>query len=139
MIAGWSPSVDLTHAVTMYTDSAGAVYKGLAIATNAGALFLYATDFHNNKIDVFNTGFVKQATSATAFTFADPSIPAGYAPFGIQAINNGASGATQIYVTYAQQQAPDNHDNTNGAGLGYVDIYDTNGQADQTTRSRPGH
>lgn len=128
MIAGWSPSVDLTHAVTMYADSAGAVYKGLAIATNAGALFLYATDFHNDKIDVFNTGFVKQATSATAFTFADPSIPAGYAPFGIQAINNGASGATQIYVTYAQQQAPDNHDNTNGAGLGYVDIYDTNGK-----------
>jgi uncharacterized protein (TIGR03118 family) len=128
MIAGWSPSVDRTHAVTMYTDAAGAVYKGLAIAKNAGALFLYATDFHNNKIDVFNTGFVKQATSATAFTFADPGIPAGYAPFGIQAINNGASGATQIYVTYAQQQAPDNHDNNNGAGLGYVDIYDSNGQ-----------
>ena len=128
MIAGWSPSVDRTHAITMYSDAGGAVYKGLAIAKNAGALFLYATDFHNAKIDVFNTGFAKQATSATAFTFADPSIPAGYAPFGIQAIANGASGATQIYVTYAQQLAPDNHDNTSGAGLGYVDIYDTNGQ-----------
>src|SRR5271170_4144226 len=128
MIAGWSPAVDRTHAVTMYADTAGAVYKGLAVATSAGAMFLYATDFHNNKIDVFNTGFVKQAASATAFTFADPGIPAGYAPFGIQAINNGTGGATQIYVTYAQQQAPDNHDNTNGAGLGYVDIYDTNGQ-----------
>jgi uncharacterized protein (TIGR03118 family) len=128
MIAGWSPSVDPTHAVTVYADAAGAVYKGLAIATNAGAMFLYATDFHNNKIDVFNTGFVKQATSATAFTFADPSIPAGYAPFGIQAINNGAAGAAQIYVTYAQQLAPDNHDNTTGAGLGYVDIYDSNGK-----------
>jgi hypothetical protein len=128
MIAGWSPAVDLTHAVTMFADSAGAVYKGLAIATNAGALFLYATDFHNNKVDVFNTGFVKQATSATAFTFADPSIPAGYAPFGIQAVNNGTGGATQIYVTYAQQKAPDNHDNNDGAGLGYVDVYDTNGK-----------
>jgi uncharacterized protein (TIGR03118 family) len=128
MIAGWSPSVDRTHAITMYSDAGGAVYKGLAIAKNAGALFLYATDFHNAKIDVFNTGFAKQATSATAFTFADPSIPAGYAPFGIQAIANGASGATQIYVTYAQQLAPDDHDNTSGAGLGYVDIYDTNGQ-----------
>jgi len=128
MIAGWSPGVDLTHAVTMYADSAGAVYKGLAIATNGGAAFLYATDFHNAKVDVFNNAFVKQATSATAFTFADPSIPAGFAPFGIQAIANGASGATQIYVTYAQQQAPDNHDNANGAGLGYVDIYDANGK-----------
>jgi uncharacterized protein (TIGR03118 family) len=128
MIAGWSPGVDLTHAVTAYTDAGGADYKGLAIATNAGALFLYATDFHNNKIDVFNTTFVKQTTSATAFTFADPAIPAGYAPFGIQAINNGTAGATQIYVTYAQQAAPANIVNTAGAGLGYVDIYDTNGQ-----------
>jgi uncharacterized protein (TIGR03118 family) len=127
MIAGWSPSVDRTHAVTVYTDPNGAVYKGLAIAKNAGALFLYATDFHNNKIDVFDTHFAKQVTSASAFAFTDPAIPAGYAPFGIQAINNGASGATQIYVTYAQQVAPDNHVNATGAGLGYVDIYDTNG------------
>jgi uncharacterized protein (TIGR03118 family) len=128
MIAGWSPSVDATHAITMYSDAGGAVYKGLAIAQNAGKQYLYATDFHNNKIDVFDAAFAKQPTSATAFTFADSAIPAGYAPFGIQAIANGASGATQIYVTYAKQQAPDNHDNANGAGLGYVDIYDTNGK-----------
>jgi uncharacterized protein (TIGR03118 family) len=129
MIAGWSAGVDLTHAVTMYTDAAGAVYKGLAIAANNGALFLYATDFHNNKIDVFNTTFLKQTTSATAFTFTDPSIPAGYAPFGIQAIpGSGVAGATQIYVTYAQQVAPANAVNANGAGLGYVDVYDTNGK-----------
>ena len=128
MIGGWSSTVDATHAVTTYTDASGAVYKGLAIAENAGKPFLYATDFHNNKVDVFDAAFVKQTSSATAFTFADPSIPAGYAPFGINAIANGAAGATQIYVTYAQQQGPDNHDNANGAGLGYVDIYDTNGK-----------
>ncbi len=128
MIAGWSPGVDPTHAINMYTDAGGAVYKGLAIAQNGGHAFLYATDFHNSKVDVFNNAFVKQATSATAFAFKDPSIPAGYAPFGIQAINNGAGGVTQIYVTYAQQKAPDNHDNANGVGLGYVDIYDTNGK-----------
>jgi uncharacterized protein (TIGR03118 family) len=129
MIAGWSPSVDLTHAITMYADTGGAIYKGLAIAANNGALFLYATDFHNNKIDVFNTSFAKQATSATAFSFADPSIPSGYAPFGIQAIpGSGAAGATQIYVTYAQQVAPANSVNASGAGLGYVDVFDTNGK-----------
>jgi uncharacterized protein (TIGR03118 family) len=128
MIAGWSFGVDATHAVTMYADTGGAVYKGLAIAQNAGKSFLYATDFHNAKVDVFDTTFAKQTTSASAFTFADPAIPAGYAPFGIQAIANGAAGATQIYVTYAQQKAPDNHDNVDGAGLGYVDIYDTNGK-----------
>jgi uncharacterized protein (TIGR03118 family) len=128
MIAGWSFGVDATHAITMYTDAGGAVYKGLAIAQNAGKPFLYATDFHNNKVDVFDAAFVKQTTSATTFQFADSGIPAGYAPFGIQAIANGVGGATQIYVTYAQQQAPANHDNADGAGLGYVDIYDTNGK-----------
>lgn len=129
MIAGWSPSVDVTHAVTMYSDAGGAVYKGLAIAANNGALFLYATDFHNNKIDVFDTTFAKQTTSATAFSFVDPAIPAGYAPFGIQAVpGSGVSGATQIFVTYAQQVAPANLNNANGAGLGFVDIYDTNGK-----------
>jgi uncharacterized protein (TIGR03118 family) len=128
MIAGWNPTVDGTHAITMYTDVGGAVYKGLAVAQNAGKSFLYASDFHNGKVDVFNSAFVKQTTSATAFAFADPGIPAGYAPFGIQAIADGAAGATQIYVTYAKQLAPDNHDNVNGAGLGYVDIYDTNGK-----------
>jgi len=112
----------------MYADANGAVYKGLAIAQNAGATFLYATDFHNNKVDVFDVHFVKQAASATAFTFSDPAVPAGYAPFGIQAIGNGTGGATQLYVTYAKQSAPANHDNANGAGLGYVDIYDTNGK-----------
>ncbi|HWJ34293.1 MAG TPA: TIGR03118 family protein [Steroidobacteraceae bacterium] len=127
-IAGWSSAVSTTSAVTTYTDTGGAVYKGLAIADVAGQAFLYATDFHNNKIDVFDTHFAKQATSATAFSFVDSSIPSGYAPFGIQAVANGASGATQLYVTYAQQQAPDNHDNVDGVGLGYVDIFDTSGK-----------
>jgi uncharacterized protein (TIGR03118 family) len=129
MIAGWSPAVDRTHAITMYADAGGAIYKGLAIAANNGALFLYAADFHNNKIDVFDTAFTKQAASATAFGFADPAIPNGYAPFGIQAIpGSGVAGATQIYVSYAQQVAPDNSVNAAGAGLGYVDVYDTNGK-----------
>ena len=121
MISGWSPGVDLMHGVTVYTDTGGAQYTGLAVAANAGAWYLYAADFHNAKIDVFNGTFVKQATSASSFTFVDPSIPAGYAPYGIQAINNGPAGATQIYVTYGWQAAPA------GAGHGYVDIYDTNG------------
>jgi uncharacterized protein (TIGR03118 family) len=127
MIGGWAPSVDSTHVIAMYTDAGGAVYKGLALAKNGTANFLYATDFHNNKVDVFDTTFAKQTTSATSFTFVDPNLPAGYAPFGIMAANTGTGGATQIYVTYAQQAAPDNHDNTNGAGLGLVDVYDTNG------------
>ena len=128
MIAGWSPGVDPTNAVVMYTDTGGALYKGLAVANNGSGNFLYATDFHNNKVDVFDATFTKQTPSATSFTFQDPNLPAGYAPFGIQALDTGASGAVQIYVTYAKQQPPDNRDNANGAGLGIVDIYDANGK-----------
>jgi uncharacterized protein (TIGR03118 family) len=127
MLAGWSSAVDLTHAITVYTDAGGAVYKGLAIANNGGGDFLYATDFHNGKIDVFNAQFAKQPTSATSFGFVDPTLPAGYAPFGIQALPTGTGGATEIYVSYAQPAPPDNHDNVNGAGLGLVDVFDANG------------
>ena len=119
MIAGWSKDVDVSNAVVMYTDAGGAVYKGLAIANNGSGNFLYATDFHNNKVDVFNATYTKQPTSATSFAFKDPNLPAGYAPFGIQALNTGAGGAVQLYVTYAKA--------ANGAGLGIVDIFDANG------------
>ncbi len=118
-IMGWSPTVDATSAVIAYDDGAGgAVYKGLALASNGGADFLFASDFHNNKIDVFDRGFAKVDTTGK---FIDPGLPAGYAPFGIQAIGG------KLYVTYAQQKAPDNHDEMDGAGLGYVDVYDTDG------------
>jgi uncharacterized protein (TIGR03118 family) len=128
MLAGWSPTADATHAISVYTAADGAVYKGLAIANNGTGNFLYATDFVNGKVDVFDAGFARQASSATSFTFKDPSLPAGYSPFGIQALKTGASGATQIYVTYAMQQSPPTADNANGPGLGLVDVYDTNGQ-----------
>ena len=127
-IAAWAPGVDATHAIATYTDAGGAIYKGLAIAKNGSASFIYAADFHNSKVDVFDAHFVKQTPSATSFAFADSTVPAGYAPFGIQALNTGASGATQIYVTYAKQDPAGGPDNVNGAGLGYVDVYDTNGQ-----------
>jgi uncharacterized protein (TIGR03118 family) len=128
MIAGWSQDVDVNNAVIMYADAGGAVYKGLALANNGSGNFLYATDFHNNKVDVFDATFTRQTPTATSFAFKDPNLPAGYAPFGIQAVNTGPSGAVQIYVTYAKQQPPANHDNATGAGLGIVDIYDANGK-----------
>ena len=126
-IAGWSQIVDATHAITMYTDAHGAVYTGLAIANNGAGNFLYAADFHNGKVDVFNSTFVKQTATASSFTFVDPTLPAGYAPFGIQALKTGAAGAAQIYVSYAKQSPPGNSGMT-GAGLGLVDVFDTNGK-----------
>lgn len=117
-ITAWAPAVLPTTAIVMYDDgSGGAVYKGLALANNGGANFLYATDFHNNKIDVFDKSFTKISLPGK---FQDPSMPAGFAPFGIQAIG------AKLFVTYAKQDA-DAHDNVDGAGLGFVDMFDTTG------------
>jgi uncharacterized protein (TIGR03118 family) len=127
MIAGWSATVDAAHPITMYTATDGAVYKGLAIAGNNNGNFLYATDFANGKIDVLDGQFTKQTSTATSFAFNDPALPAGYAPFGIQAIKNGAGGATQLYVSYAKRDTANPDDDAPGAGLGVVNVFDTNG------------
>jgi uncharacterized protein (TIGR03118 family) len=124
MIAGW-PGTNSPIAVIEYVATDSAVYKGLAIANNGTSPFLYATDFHNNKVDVFDTHFAKQTTDSTHFTFTDPALPAGYSAFGIQAIK-GSDGTTQIYIAYAP--SGDGHDNGSGKGMGVVDVYDTNGQ-----------
>jgi uncharacterized protein (TIGR03118 family) len=117
-IAGWAQSVSGSTATIAYDDGAGgAVYKGLAMANNGTANLLYATDLHNAKVDVFDTHF-KKATAPGGF--ADPMIPTGFAPFGIQSLDN------QLYVTYAKQDAIA-HDEQLGAGLGYVDVFDANG------------
>lgn len=119
VIAAWSPTVDATHAIRAVDNSAGgAVYKGLALSAGGSGQLLYATDFHNARIDVFDATFTP--VTLPAGRFSDSRIPPGYAPFGIQAING------DVYVTYARQDA-DRHDNVNGPGLGYVDVYDPNG------------
>ncbi len=117
-ISGWSPTVSLNSAITVVDNSAnGAIYKGLAHATRGGADFLYASDFHNGGVDVFDSTFTKLATPGA---FTDANLPAGYAPFGIQAIGN------LIYVSFAKQDAQA-EDDVAGAGLGAVDMFDTAG------------
>ncbi|CAE6831394.1 TIGR03118 family protein [Paraburkholderia nemoris] len=117
-ITAWAPAVAPTNAIVMFDDgSGGAVYKGLALASNGTANFLYATDFHNNKIDVFDKNFAKVAMPGK---FQDATLPAGFAPFGIQAIG------AKLFVTYAKQDAAA-HDNVDGSGLGFVDVFDTSG------------
>jgi len=121
-IAAWAQDSGAT-AVTAYDDGLAnganhAVYKGLAMGAVHGAAYLYATDLHNNKIDVFDTTFSKPA--AMQGLFVDPTMPAGFVPFGIAAVNG------ELYVTYATQDAA-KHDETIGAGLGYVDVFNFNG------------
>ena len=76
--------------------TSGAIYKGLAIAPTPDGAFLYAADFHDGKIDVFDEQF-QPVSKAGAFT--DPTLPAGYAPFNVQDLDG------RLYVTYAKQDA----------------------------------
>lgn len=121
-IAAWSEltlsNIDM-GAETLYDDGAGgAIYTGLALAKNGSADFLYAADFHNAKIDVFDKTFTKVPSSGG---FADPALPAGYAPFNVQAIGD------QLYVSYALQQGPDNQHEQAGPGLGLIDLFNADG------------
>jgi uncharacterized protein (TIGR03118 family) len=103
-IQGWSsfnPSATLVGAT-----QSGAVYTGLAITSHSSGNFLYAADAANNKVDVYD------GTFSLVMSFTDPTIPAGFAPFGIQDIGG------QVYVTYAAQ---------NGGSGGYVDIFTESG------------
>ncbi|MEO8307514.1 MAG: TIGR03118 family protein [Pseudomonadota bacterium] len=121
-IAGWAPTVNATTAVNAYDDAAGgAIYKGLAMAANGGSNFLYAADFHNNRIQVFNSTFTKVTATGG---FADPTLPVGYAPFNIQAVQ--VAGSTVLVVAYAKQDATAS-DEEAGAGLGLVNTFDVNG------------
>src|SRR5205085_2920948 len=115
VVSAWASGSD---AVLMADNSASeAIYKGLAQGTSGGANYLYAADFHNGKIDVFD-GTFKPATLAGSFS--DPNIPAGFAPFNVANIGG------QLYVTYAKQDE-DKEDDVAGPGNGYVDIFDTAG------------
>jgi uncharacterized protein (TIGR03118 family) len=116
-LTAFSPKVPpLTKAVTVFSRSS-AIYKGLAIATSSKGSTLYATDFHNGRVDVFDKSF---KPTSLAGRFKDPGIPKGYGPFGIQELNG------KLYVTYAKQDAK-REDDDHGPGRGFVDVFDNNG------------
>jgi uncharacterized protein (TIGR03118 family) len=117
-ISGWSPTVDPASSVLAVDNSqggTGAVYKGLAIAQTEDGTFLYAANFRNGTVDVFDQNF-KQVNS-----FTDPNVPAGYAPFNVQVLDN------HLFVTFALQNDA-KHDDVAGAGHGFVDEFDLEGQ-----------
>jgi uncharacterized protein (TIGR03118 family) len=113
-VLGWNQAQG-TNAVVVADLGDSAIYKGLAIAATAGGPRLYAADFHNAKVDVFDGSF-----SPVPGGFVDPSLPSGYAPFGIQTIGD------RVFVSYAKQDA-DAEDEVAGQGKGFVDAYDTAG------------
>jgi len=127
-ILGWDPNAPAAGSTTgvIAASHPGHVYKGLAYANNGVANFLYAADFANGKIDVYNTAFALQP--AASFPFADPTIPTTpgntYYPFNIQAIGGS------LYVMYAKVGA--GGDDEEGVGNGFVRRFNANGVRDLT-------
>jgi uncharacterized protein (TIGR03118 family) len=119
-IRAWSPTVpgDWSKSAEVVVDLGGeaAVFRGLAIATVHGTTHVYATDFHNAQVDVFDSHW-RRVVRRGAFT--DRSIPSWYAPFGIQAVGD------HIFVTYIWRAPVDGNDAPTG---GYVDEFDANGR-----------
>jgi uncharacterized protein (TIGR03118 family) len=118
-ITAWSPRVPpMTTAQTAVTVPT-AVFKGLAITvTGATGPRIYAADFHNARVLVFDNAFAPVRTTGG---FVDPNLPAGFAPFNIQELRG------RLYVTYARQDARATNQ-VRGAGLGFVDVFNTNGR-----------
>jgi uncharacterized protein (TIGR03118 family) len=114
-ISAWSGG---TTAVLKYTSPTTAIYKGATIASVNGADFLYVANFFNGTVDVFDTNFSPTFVPVGAFT--DSEIPAGFAPFNVQELNGN------IFVAFAKQDE-EKEDEVAGAGLGYADIFDANG------------
>jgi uncharacterized protein (TIGR03118 family) len=127
-VSAWKPG--LTASVVRATSPDGAIYKGLAVGTvTAGGTtnaYLYATDFHHARVDVYDSGFALQHWAGA---FVDPGIPAGFAPFGIQNIQG------TIFVTYAKQDA-NAEDDVHGEGLGFVSAFGTDGSFQGRVASR---
>jgi uncharacterized protein (TIGR03118 family) len=114
-LRAWAPTVPTgwsTEAVVV-ADEGGeaAVFRGVAIDGSR----VYATDFHNARVDVYDSRWHRVRVAGA---FVDRSIPAWYAPFGIQAIDG------HLFVTYVWRAPVNGNDAPTG---GYVDEFDRDG------------
>jgi uncharacterized protein (TIGR03118 family) len=111
VISGWNPGVPPITQARAAVNDPGSSYTGLAIGVDR----LYAADFANAEVDVFDADF----DPILPGSFVDPDLPDGFAPFGIQTIGG------LIYVAYAKQD--ESGEEVPGQGLGIVDTFDLNG------------
>jgi uncharacterized protein (TIGR03118 family) len=119
-ITAWNPTVPTggvpqSREAFIMASTPGAVYTGLAIDNLLAGNFIYAADFANGKIDVFDRTYTP---TTLAGNFTDPAIPADYAPFNIWELGG------KLYVTYARQE---NGGALPDGGNGFVSVFDLNG------------
>ena len=120
-VSGWNPGVQATQAVVTVHNK-NSVFKGATIATaetsDGPKSFLYVADFRKGRIAVFDSSFNPVNLSDR---FEDERLPDGYAPFNVQNIGGN------LYVAYAKQGSG-KHDEVDGAGRGFVDVFSARGR-----------
>ncbi|MDX9971772.1 MAG: TIGR03118 family protein [FCB group bacterium] len=117
-ISGWNPTVNADNAILAAFDATDSPqYTGLAIGSNDEGDFLFAADFANGEVDVFDGDFLPVPTAAA---FVDTLIPSDYAPFGIACFDE------LVYVSYAQQDET-GVDVVDGEGKGYISVFSMDG------------
>jgi uncharacterized protein (TIGR03118 family) len=141
-IAGWNPTVAIaqgaappsTQAVTVVKTSDGSSYTGLTSAFMEGQRFLYAANFTKGRVDVYDNAFhlvnlrkrhfnedsADDTGHSAGHAFVDENLPRNFVPFNVQAIGNN------IVVTYVLHEEGSRFE-TDGPGLGFVDIYTSSG------------
>jgi len=118
LIEGWTASDGVSAAEFVNNSASQAEYMGLALDTSADGDFLYAADFHNGVIQVFDSNLNERSLGAGAFV--DPALPSGYEPYSLQDPGGGI-----LYVTYVPKDASGQP--LPGAGHGIVDAFDAAG------------
>ena len=124
-ISGWSPGVDPTHAINAVDNSKGgegASYKGLAIGLTDHGRFLYAANFRENVVEIYDAHFKWVAN------FTDDTLPPNYGPFGVHNIGG------QLYVTFAEHD--EEGEDITKPGHGFVDVFDLDGNLVRRFASR---
>lgn len=121
-ISAWSPNLPTnptTAVLAVDNSTTQTVYTGMDFGITRKGGFLYAADVAHGRVDVFDSKFAPANASLTG-KFADPAIPAGFAPFNVRNIDGN------LIVTYAKQNGARTFV-TPGEGLGFVDEFDTDG------------
>jgi uncharacterized protein (TIGR03118 family) len=119
-ISGWAPQTNPNDAIIAVNNNAsGAVYTGLAITNRMSGNLLYAVDNAHGKIDAYDGTFTPAHLSGS---FTDSTIPAGFAPFGIQDLGG------LVYVTFAS---------TSGLSGGFVDVFTEDGTLANPSQTQP--
>ncbi len=120
LIEAWSPTTDpLLGNAEIKATVPGAAYTGLALATSSKGDELYAANFGQGRVDVFDSSF--NQVELPSWAFQDRHLPKGLVPFNVQALNG------HVFVTYDAVDKTTGREQL-GVGVGAVDEFTTDGR-----------